>query len=70
MNHFVNVQSNGRFELSYSTLLTSPCNFDMKGFPFDQQTCTFRVKYISLDKYHNYVYFLISIVRLVHHYMI
>ncbi|CAF3913492.1 unnamed protein product, partial [Rotaria sp. Silwood1] len=42
-NHFIDVQSNGRFELSYSTLLTSPCNFDMKNFPFDQQTCTIKL---------------------------
>ncbi|CAF4142849.1 unnamed protein product, partial [Rotaria magnacalcarata] len=42
-NHFINVHSDGHFELSYSTLLTSPCNFDMKNFPFDQQTCSFKM---------------------------
>jgi hypothetical protein len=47
-NHFINVQSNGLFELSYSTLLTIPCNFDLNNFPFDQQTCTFKVKKLHL----------------------
>ncbi|CAF4096183.1 unnamed protein product [Rotaria sp. Silwood2] len=42
-NHFIDVQSNGQFELSYSILLTSPCNFDLKNFPFDQQSCTFKI---------------------------
>ncbi|UJR28269.1 hypothetical protein I4U23_009519 [Adineta vaga] len=42
-NHFVNIRSNGLCELSYSTLLTIPCNFDLSDFPFDQQTCTFKL---------------------------
>jgi hypothetical protein len=43
-NHFIDVQSTGLFELSYSTLLTIPCNFDLNNFPFDQQKCTFKVR--------------------------
>ena len=42
-NHFIDVQSTGLFELSYSTLLTIPCNFDLNNFPFDQQKCTFKI---------------------------
>ncbi|CAF0809790.1 unnamed protein product [Rotaria sordida] len=48
-NHFIDVQSSGHFELSYSTLLTSPCNFDLKNFPFDQQTCTFKFGSVLYD---------------------
>ncbi|CAF0875904.1 unnamed protein product [Adineta steineri] len=42
-NHFININSDGLCELSYSTLLTIPCNFDLNSFPFDQQTCTFKM---------------------------
>ncbi|CAF1637892.1 unnamed protein product, partial [Adineta ricciae] len=42
-NHFVNIRSDGLCELSYSSLLTIPCNFDLTNFPFDQQTCTFKM---------------------------
>ena len=46
-NHFVDIRSSGLCELSYSTLLTVPCNFDFNNFPFDEQTCTFKVTHIS-----------------------
>ena len=42
-NHFVDIQANGLFELSYSSLFTIPCDFDLTNFPFDQQTCTFKI---------------------------
>ncbi|CAF0786256.1 unnamed protein product [Didymodactylos carnosus] len=42
-NNFISIQSTGQFEFNYLALLTVPCDFDLQRFPFDQQTCLFKL---------------------------